>query len=86
VDRGTCTFVTKVRNCQDVGAKAVIIVDNVDESTLPYMADDGNGGSLTTPSLLMSKTDGQNIKDAFADGTVMVTMKWGVPAPDAIVE
>ena len=31
VDRGDCTFVTKVRHAQTAGGSAVIVVDNVDE-------------------------------------------------------
>lgn len=86
VRRGDCTFATKIRHAQDVGAKAVIVVDNVDENTLPYMADDGTGASITTPSLLISKSDGERFQDSFADGAVVVSMRWGVPRPDGVVE
>jgi hypothetical protein len=86
VDRGECTFVTKVRNVQEVGGKAVVIVDNRDETNLPFMADDGTGGSITIPSTLISKADGDTIKAAYQDGTVIATMRWKVPNPDGVVE
>jgi hypothetical protein len=35
--------VQKVRLAQDKGAVAAIIVDNIDEPGLPFMADDGTG-------------------------------------------
>lgn len=31
VDRGNCSFVQKVRNCEYAGAAAAIVVDNIDE-------------------------------------------------------
>lgn len=86
VERGDCSFTTKVKNAQDVGAKAVIIIDNRDEITLPYMADDGTGASIYTPSVLISRKDGGIIIEATSSGTVVVTMEWGVPHPDGIVE
>ena len=87
VDRGNCTFVQKVRNAQNVGAAAVIVVDNVNEAGIPFMADDGTGNSITIPSMLIHKTDGQNIKDSITAGeTVVLTMEWSLPHPDGIVE
>ena len=44
VQRGNCTFATKTKFAQLIGAKMVIIVDNQDESiTNIIMADDGHG-------------------------------------------
>ena len=73
VDRGGCTFVTKVRNAQRSGAAGVIVADNtclctagdactsepgVDcESREPIMADDGSGSDISIPSFLMFKQD-----------------------------
>ncbi len=51
VDRGTCFFVSKVRNAQNAGATAVIVVDNIDETVEPFMADDGTGSDITIPSV-----------------------------------
>jgi len=78
VDRGMCTFVTKVRNAQRSGAAAVIIADNsclcssgndctsdpgVDcEPREPIMADDGSGSDISIPSFLMFKQDADKLK------------------------
>ena len=57
VDRGDCSFVQKVRHAQDIGASAVIIADNVDQEDVDHivMSDDGTGGNLYIPSVLISK-------------------------------
>lgn len=86
VDRGNCTFVTKIRHCEQVGANAAIIIDNIDEDRIPYMADDGSGGSLTIPSMLIRKKDGLKIKNAMAKGSVVVTLSWNLNHPDNVVE
>jgi hypothetical protein len=88
VERGQCTFVTKVQHAQDAGANACIIVDNKEEARLPYMADDGKGSTISIPSMLIHKSDGYNIAQAIArDGEkVIMTMSWNVPHPDNVVE
>jgi len=78
VDRGSCTFVKKVRNAQRLGAAAVIIADNTClcsdtacieasgvptcETTEPIMADDGSGADISIPSFLMFKHDADQVK------------------------
>lgn len=70
VDRGECLFVVKVRNAQDAGAQAVLIVDNVSEDvdTL-IMTDNGSSGNLSIPSFLITKKDGEAIKRYLKDPT-----------------
>merc|ERR1712232_331061 len=79
VDRGSCTFVKKVRNAQRAGAAGVIIADNTClcsdqecmskaqvptcETTEPIMADDGSGADISIPSFLMFKHDADAVKD-----------------------
>ena len=78
VDRGSCTFVKKVRNAQRAGAAGVIIADNTClcedaecvsrsgtgqcETSEPIMADDGSGADVSIPSFLMFKNDADKIK------------------------
>ncbi len=57
VSRGTCTFVTKVRNAQTAHAVAVIVVNNVD-SPPSIMGDDGTSSDITTPAIMVGKNDG----------------------------
>jgi hypothetical protein len=87
VNRGECTFVTKVKHAQDAGARAVIVVDNQDANDVPFMADDGKGKNIQVPSMIIRKADGDLIKDALADGTIaVVTMRWRLPNPDGVVD
>lgn len=54
VDRGNCTFVTKVRNIQKLGVKMAIVIDNRPEHSEDLiMADDGSGHSITIPSFII---------------------------------
>ena len=63
VDRGTCTFVTKVRNCQTAGAVAVIVANNVAGGTFA-MGGDGTQADIVIPSLMITQGDGTTIKGA----------------------
>jgi hypothetical protein len=63
VDRGECTFVTKVRNIEKMGVKMAIIVDDKEENTEDLiMADDGTGHSVNIPSFIIRKKEGDLIK------------------------
>lgn len=88
VERGNCTFVTKVKHAQEVGASGCVIVDNQDEKTLPYMADDGFGSVISIPAMLIHRDDGANIDATVNEEgqAVMLTMAWNTPHPDNIVE
>jgi len=66
VERGTCTFVHKVKNCQKAGAKGVVVYNNVNDP-LPIMADDGTADSVTIPSIIISKMDGLVLKSNVQD-------------------
>jgi hypothetical protein len=64
IDRGNCTFTKKVQNVENAGGHIALIVNNEDsnpEHTI--MSDDGNGKSITIPAVLISKNDGQILKD-----------------------
>jgi len=62
--RGGCSFVQKIRNMENAGVAAGIIVDNKNENiTQILMSDDGTGGGIRIPSMLIGKTDGENIID-----------------------
>ncbi|OMJ93128.1 hypothetical protein SteCoe_3945 [Stentor coeruleus] len=64
LDRGNCSFVVKVRNAQTIGASAVIIIDNIIESPENVMMiDDGTAGNIYIPSVLISKSNGQLLKN-----------------------
>ncbi|TFJ86979.1 hypothetical protein NSK_001313 [Nannochloropsis salina CCMP1776] len=102
VDRGDCTFVTKVRHAQHAGASGVLVADNLcvckdlachpDPDTScqgiePIMADDGSGADITIPSFLLYKPDADAIKEKLRqESLVQVEMTWSLPTPDDRVE
>lgn len=67
VDRGTCTFVVKVRNLQDAGAIGVIVADNVAGAPPPGLG--GVDPRIVIPAVRVTREDGQALKDALARRT-----------------
>lgn len=67
LDRGSCSFVRKVRNAQDIGAALVLII-NFDDSDpkLLTMIDDGMGTQITIPTILIRRSDGERLKEMVA--------------------
>jgi hypothetical protein len=61
MDRGTCTFVTKVKNAQDAGAEAAVVANNNDD---PPFGMGGADPSITIPSIMISLADGNSVKPA----------------------
>jgi hypothetical protein len=90
VDRGNCTFVTKVRNIEKVGAKMAIICDNMPEnSENVIMADDGSGSAINIPSFIIRKRDCDIIKKELNKNdtkTVYVKAVIDIAHPDNRVE
>ncbi len=79
IDRGNCTFVTKMRNAQTLAANGVIVANNVAGNPV-IMGDDGTGGDITIPSVMVSQSDGQTIRNGLpAGGTIRENPN---PAPD----
>ena len=64
IDRGECTFVVKVRNVQNAGARAVIVANNQAGSPVPMGGDDIG---ISIPSAMISLSDGQRIRAALAE-------------------
>jgi extracellular elastinolytic metalloproteinase len=68
VDRGTCTFDTKVKNAQAAGAIGVIIINN---QPTPIFSGAGSSGGIKVPSVMVSQADGAAIRAALpASGTM----------------
>ena len=93
VERGGCTFVTKVRNIAHAGAKAAIIIDTNNENiTLVTMSDDGTGAGLRIPAVLVSKSDGAKLVDFFSTASrsdksnVNININFMKPHPQPIVD
>jgi minor extracellular serine protease Vpr len=72
IDRGVCTFTTKVRNAENAGAIGVLMVNNVAGDPVA-MAHDGTDPFPEIPAVMLSQEDGNAIKPsgtATVDGTV----------------
>ena len=68
LDRGNCSFVTKVRNVERAGANVALIGDNkVEDSEVFIMSDDGSGHSVNIPSFLIRKSTADAFKKAYDD-------------------
>jgi hypothetical protein len=68
VDRGNCSFVTKTRHVQNIGGHMAIIVNNNDDPVEDIlMIDDGTGADIQIQAVLISKADGQKIKQFIRD-------------------
>lgn len=66
VNRGTCKFIEKARNIQNAGGKVALIVNNDDtDPTSVIMSDDGTGSDIMIPLVLISKKDGEILKDYY---------------------
>ncbi len=79
IRRGTCTFVLKVKAAQDAGAIAVIMINNVDGTPVPM---GGQDATITIPSVMISKFDGDLLVAALGSGAVNATINLsteGVP-------
>lgn len=66
IDRGTCTFVVKVKNAQNAGAIAVLIADNVAGSPPPGLG--GSDPTITISSVRITLADGNTIKAQLSSG------------------
>jgi len=68
IDRGDCTFETKVEFAQAAGAVGVVIADNVDAGGPPNLGNDGMKADPTIPSQGTTKATGALLKAALQDG------------------
>ncbi|MCK0130428.1 T9SS type A sorting domain-containing protein [Flavobacteriaceae bacterium F08102] len=67
VERGTCNFTVKIKNAQDAGARAVVVINNV--AGFPSLMG-GSDPTINIPSVMISKADGAAILAAI-EGTVI---------------
>ena len=75
ISRGVCTFSVKIRNAQDAGAAAVLVVNNV-AGDPTAMASDGTPNQPTVPAYMVGLEDGLALK-AKGDG-MMTTIQAGL--------
>lgn len=70
IDRGACTFVSKVTNAINAGAVGVIVVNNQGDGVI-FM---GGAGLLTIPAVMIGQSDGQVIKDELPGVNVTIEL------------
>jgi hypothetical protein len=66
VDRGTCAFTVKVKNCQNAGAIGVIVADSV--AGCPAAGMGGSDPTITIPAVRITQSDGAILKANLAAG------------------
>ncbi len=71
IRRGDCTFILKVKAAQVAGAIGVIMMNNVDGTPVAMGGDDP---TITIPSIMISKADGDILEAAVLAGTVSGTL------------
>jgi len=77
IDRGTCDFVTKVKNAQLKGAIGVIVANHAAGGN-SLMTMGGTDGTITIPSVFVGQSDGATIKASAGSNT---TIRLTNPAP-----
>lgn len=75
INRGSCVFVDKVKNAQDAGAIAVLMINNVAGEPFVMSGDDPNN-DIHIPSVMISLSDGQKIINTLSDSTVNVSISY----------
>jgi hypothetical protein len=82
VDRGQCSFTTKVRHAQDAGAAAVIFLDNTADGIGEYEGESRLYETLI-PSVLVSETTSSSLVGMLAGkhAPVQVRLSWSGPNP-----
>ena len=62
VHKGLCNPTQKVKNIEEAGGHAAIIINDKDEPPEKmFLADDGNGGEISIPAVLISFNDGNKL-------------------------
>jgi len=63
IDRGTCTFSTKIRNARDAGASGALMVNNA-AGDPAAMGQDGTADQPATPAVMLARSDRGAIRSA----------------------
>lgn len=74
INRGTCTFSTKIRNAQTAGAVGAIIENNVFGPPIS-MAQDGTANQPTIPGVMVSKSDKASLDGRTGDSFTIHSTK-----------
>jgi len=75
IKRGECFFNLKVKNAQDAGAKAVIVMDSIPNSTTRLSMSSTGIVGITIPAVFVSKEIGDSFIAEMANGSVNVKLE-----------
>jgi PA domain/Thrombospondin type 3 repeat len=76
VDRGTCTFIIKAKNCQNAGAIAMLVADNTTDS--PPSGLGGTDDTLTIPAVRITQADGASLRANIAGLNVTLSLNTAI--------
>jgi len=91
IERGDCTFVDKARRAMNAGASAVIVVDNVPDTSIhnsPPFAMSGDGkDDVKIPTCFLFTVEANTLREALnlkndlevSWGFLVILPKWSVP-------
>ncbi|MDO6596481.1 T9SS type A sorting domain-containing protein [Oceanihabitans sp. 2_MG-2023] len=71
IRRGDCNFTEKIKHAQDNGAIGAIMMNNVSGEPIPMGGEDA---TITIPSVMISKENGDILEAALASGTVNASL------------
>jgi photosystem II stability/assembly factor-like uncharacterized protein len=72
IERGTCSFVIKVRNAQKYGAKAVIIYNNLTDGATAM----GGGDELISiPAIMINKDEGEKLLNELKSNEITLNLQ-----------
>jgi photosystem II stability/assembly factor-like uncharacterized protein len=71
IERGSCNFTAKVKNAQNQGAIAVLMINNIDGNPITM---GGTDTTITIPSVMISKQDGASILTTIQSQTVNASL------------
>ncbi|MRG95576.1 M36 family metallopeptidase [Polyangium spumosum] len=74
IDRGSCTFKQKAVNAQAAGAIGMILANNQNEASPPYMPNGQPNGNVSIPVMSVTLASGTAIKQAMVGGDLTATM------------
>lgn len=74
IDRGSCSFIQKLQNAQEVGAKGVLIINNDTQNPDRVFDMGGIEATITTPAMMISWSNGQALRQAMTSEAVEVRL------------
>ncbi|WP_027393943.1 T9SS-dependent M36 family metallopeptidase [Aquimarina latercula] len=83
VRRGECNFTDKVFRCQQAGALAVLVVNNVGGDPIPM---GGENNAITIPAVMINMTDGEDIINAIKSSLIPVNVSLSDAGKNIIAE